>query len=89
MYVVRDYYLRLDLSRYLTYPKKCSSHPSALLDRSAQKIAPMATSTAVTSGPMLYNLYTHSWFQILLISVICFCCPGVRPHPLCKGPNAN
>ncbi|RHZ62510.1 hypothetical protein CDV55_105156 [Aspergillus turcosus] len=24
-----------------------------------------------------YRIYTHSWFQIILISVICFCCPGM------------
>lgn len=23
-------------------------------------------------------LYSHPWTQIILISVICFCCPGVR-----------
>jgi hypothetical protein len=23
------------------------------------------------------QIWTHSWFQILLISFICFCCPGV------------
>ncbi|KAJ5700977.1 MFS general substrate transporter [Penicillium malachiteum] len=25
----------------------------------------------------VYQLYTNSWFQILLISFICFCCPGM------------
>ncbi|KAJ5884389.1 hypothetical protein N7504_011961 [Penicillium tannophilum] len=24
-----------------------------------------------------YRIYTHSWVQILLISFICFCCPGM------------
>ena len=23
------------------------------------------------------QIYTYCWFQILLISFICFCCPGV------------
>jgi hypothetical protein len=27
--------------------------------------------------PTLYKIYTNPWFQILLISGICFCCPGV------------
>ncbi|KAJ5720658.1 MFS general substrate transporter [Penicillium malachiteum] len=25
----------------------------------------------------VYQIYTNSWFQILLISFICFCCPGM------------
>lgn len=25
----------------------------------------------------LYKIWTDSWFQIILISFICFCCPGV------------
>ncbi|KAL2867433.1 putative MFS transporter [Aspergillus lucknowensis] len=25
----------------------------------------------------LYRVYTHPWFQIILISFICFCCPGM------------
>ncbi|KAJ5987768.1 MFS general substrate transporter [Penicillium waksmanii] len=25
----------------------------------------------------LYTIYSNSWFQILLISFICFCCPGM------------
>ncbi|KAJ5589716.1 MFS transporter [Penicillium hetheringtonii] len=25
----------------------------------------------------LYQIYSNSWFQILLISFICFCCPGM------------
>ncbi|KAL6232083.1 hypothetical protein BDW75DRAFT_233068 [Aspergillus navahoensis] len=25
----------------------------------------------------VYRLYTHPWFQIFLISFICFCCPGM------------
>jgi hypothetical protein len=27
--------------------------------------------------PTLYKIYSNPWFQILLISGICFCCPGV------------
>lgn len=28
------------------------------------------------------RLYTNAWFQVYLISVICFCCPGVSiPNP--------
>lgn len=27
------------------------------------------------------TIYTHAWFQVLLISFICFCCPGVSPPP--------
>lgn len=30
---------------------------------------------------LVYRLYTHPWFQILLISLICFCCPGVSDQP--------
>ncbi|KAJ5108164.1 Major facilitator superfamily domain general substrate transporter [Penicillium angulare] len=26
---------------------------------------------------VMHQVYTHSWFQILLISFICFCCPGM------------
>ncbi|KAJ5668690.1 MFS transporter [Penicillium macrosclerotiorum] len=26
---------------------------------------------------IFYQIYTHCWFQILLISFICFCCPGM------------
>jgi hypothetical protein len=26
---------------------------------------------------IFYQIYTHCWFQIILISFICFCCPGV------------
>lgn len=26
---------------------------------------------------LFYQVYTHCWFQIILISFICFCCPGV------------
>ena len=24
------------------------------------------------------RIYSNSWFQVILISFICFCCPGVR-----------
>ena len=27
----------------------------------------------------LISIYSHPWTQILLISFICFCLPGVRP----------
>ncbi|CAG8375252.1 unnamed protein product [Penicillium salamii] len=33
----------------------------------------------------VYRLWTHCWFQILLISFICFCCPGVRSEGACVG----
>ncbi|CEJ62262.1 Putative UNC93-like protein [Penicillium brasilianum] len=26
---------------------------------------------------VFYQIYTHCWFQIILISFICFCCPGM------------
>jgi hypothetical protein len=26
-------------------------------------------------------LYAHPWTQIILISLICFCCPGVSTNP--------
>ncbi|GLI81568.1 hypothetical protein PoHVEF18_009953 [Penicillium ochrochloron] len=26
---------------------------------------------------IFYQIYTHCWFQIILISFICFCCPGM------------
>lgn len=29
------------------------------------------------SGSKLVRFYSHPWTQILLISVICFCLPGV------------
>ncbi|KAJ5856660.1 uncharacterized protein N7529_010604 [Penicillium soppii] len=29
------------------------------------------------SRSTLYKIWTHSWFQIVLISLICFCCPGL------------
>ncbi|KAL3431946.1 major facilitator superfamily domain-containing protein [Aspergillus tetrazonus] len=35
----------------------------------------------VTAGheerSIVYRIYTHPWFQIFLISFICFCCPGM------------
>lgn len=33
---------------------------------------------AAPEHSVVYRVYTHPWFQILLISFICFCCPGVR-----------
>ncbi|EED19851.1 conserved hypothetical protein [Talaromyces stipitatus ATCC 10500] len=30
-----------------------------------------------TPPPALYRIYSNPWFQILLISGICFCCPGM------------
>lgn len=30
-----------------------------------------------TTRSKIHQIWTHSWFQILLISFICFCCPGV------------
>ncbi|EAW07097.1 putative MFS transporter [Aspergillus clavatus NRRL 1] len=32
---------------------------------------------AQTPRSLPYRIYTHSWFQIVLISMICFCCPGM------------
>lgn len=31
-------------------------------------------------GNRLKDFYAHPWTQIILISFICFCCPGVRYH---------
>lgn len=31
----------------------------------------------------LMRFYSHPWTQIILVSVIFFCLPGVRLHPLC------
>jgi hypothetical protein len=28
----------------------------------------------------LKDFYAHPWTQIILISFICFCCPGVKLH---------
>ncbi len=36
-----------------------------------------STVTVEKSPSMIRRVYTNSWFQILLISFICFCCPGV------------
>lgn len=33
--------------------------------------------TATATG--IKGIYSHPWTQILLISLICFCCPGVGP----------
>ena len=30
------------------------------------------------SSSKLVRIYAHPWSQIILISLICFCCPGVR-----------
>ena len=30
----------------------------------------------------LMRIYSHPWSQIILISFICFCLPGVRPFTL-------
>ena len=27
--------------------------------------------------PLYLRVYANAWFQVLLISVVCFCCPGV------------
>lgn len=35
--------------------------------------------------PRVKALYAHPWTQIILISLICFCCPGVsalEPSPI-------
>jgi hypothetical protein len=37
------------------------------------------TTLARPSQSFLNRVYTHPWFQIILIGVICFCCQGVRP----------
>ncbi|KAJ5280700.1 hypothetical protein N7478_006072 [Penicillium angulare] len=40
----------------------------------------IAGDSAVDQEPkrsIMDQIYTHSWFQILLISFICFCCPGM------------
>ncbi|CAK39218.1 putative MFS transporter [Aspergillus niger CBS 101883] len=36
-----------------------------------------STVAAESSMEMIRRVYTNSWFQILLISFICFCCPGM------------
>jgi MFS family permease len=39
---------------------------------------PQAVGGAETSsGNIFYRLYTDPWFQIVLISMVCFCCPGM------------
>jgi hypothetical protein len=37
------------------------------------------TTLAPPSQSFLNRVYTHPWFQIVLIGVIGFCCPGVHP----------
>ena len=37
---------------------------------------------AIQQDSRLKNFYAHPWTQIILISVICFCCPGVGAQSL-------
>ena len=34
------------------------------------------------SGSKIVRFYSHPWTQILLISLICFCLPGVSVSPI-------
>ena len=63
---------------YLTYTftvTMSTQHPGpsgSAIDSEAQR-----NPVSPASGSAFYRLYTHPWFQIILIGVICFCCPGV------------
>lgn len=48
---------------------------------SAGEEAMEATIAAEKPSSVFSRVYTHAWFQVLLISFICFCCPGVSFEP--------
>jgi hypothetical protein len=58
----------------------CISSASTETLKPEETMAANATLPATTQEnlpPKIYVIYSHPWFQILLISGICFCCPGV------------
>lgn len=36
-----------------------------------------AEGVSTVKQSLFMRVYTNAWFQVLLISFICFCCPGV------------
>lgn len=44
--------------------------------------ADLEASGAVPRGSRIKEIYAHPWTQIITISIICFCCPGVRAKDL-------
>lgn len=54
---------------------------SAAQEAHAEHATPLGTSPPESSNKMV-QLYSHPWTQILLISFICFCLPGVITCPV-------
>lgn len=52
-----------------------------------ERIAGNGAADQEPTRSVMHQVYTHSWFQILLISFICFCCPGVSETPQMTPPK--
>jgi hypothetical protein len=82
-----------NMSTATTLPEPSNSPVSPMtastlegMDREKNKTTNQRTSLESKPSKM-FSIYSNSWFQILLISAICFCCPGVRNPFYYQGLN--
>lgn len=54
---------------------------AAQADEAAVGEGQTRTADVKENDSTIYRIYTHPWFQVILMGVICFCNPGVSYGP--------